>query len=312
MENEKNTVEETTDEENKDEEITEETDETPENEPEEAAESVEQEWENDPFLASEKAPDKPVTKNVTVISEMRGFLLEAICSNIQKNPLLVMKRVIADAGNAPEIDYDTDILVIYLEDNHRYLDKLLTGLANNCIRDRRDIPIFLAGGPNELALAKKKLVRIPIARSFCRPINVKELTEELEYIARDKHSQVRKRILIVDDDPVMIATLQGWFSKLFMVYSVNSGSNALNFLETHEVDLILLDYEMPVFNGPATLRMLRQKDKLKNIPVMFLTSKNDRDSVLSVKSLNVERYLLKSLSFEDIIQAIQKFFSKTT
>lgn len=276
----------------------------------EEAETEDVNIEDDPFLAKEKAPEPPPKKVVTVISETGGFLLEAICSNIRNAQSLSVNRVIADAGSVPDIITDTDILVLYIEENHRYMDKLLGNIVAKYVNSHKDIPVFLAGGPNELLFAKKKLIRVPIARTFCRPINVKELTEELEYLANDKNFQVRKRVLIVDDDPITITTLQAWFANLFMVYSANSGSNALTFLDSHDVDLILLDYEMPLYDGPTTLRMIRQKERSKNIPVIFLTSRNDRESVLSIKDLNVERYLLKSLSFEEITEAVQEYFYK--
>lgn len=250
------------------------------------------------------------TKTVAVISETRGFMLEAICSNIEKTSSLIAKRVLADVGAIPDFWEETDIIVLYLEDSHKYLEKLYVNLDKMFEKNKKNIPLFLTGSPEQITLAKKKLRNAPIGRIFNRPINVKELVEELDFLAHDKNFQVRKRILVVDDDPVMLATLQGWLSKRYMYYSVNSGNNAINFLSNHEVDLILLDYDMPGYNGPDTLRMIRQKDKLKKQPVMFLTSRNDRESVLSIKNLGVERYLLKSLPNDEILDSIQDFFDK--
>lgn len=250
------------------------------------------------------------TKTVAVISETRGFMLEAICSNIEKNHSLTTKRILCEVGALPDFWEETDIIVLYLEDSHKYLEKLFGNLDKMFSQNKKNIPVFLTGSPEKVSEAKKKLRNAPIGRSFNRPINVKELVEELDFLAHDKNFRIRKRILVVDDDPVMLATLQGWLSKRYMYYSVNSGNNAMNFLSSHDVDLVLLDYDMPGYSGADTLRIMRQKDKLKKLPVMFLTSRNDKESVLSIKNLGVERYLLKTLSSDEILDSIQDFFDK--
>ncbi|MBR1741481.1 MAG: response regulator, partial [Lachnospiraceae bacterium] len=73
-------------------------------------------------------------------------------------------------------------------------------------------------------------------------------------------------------------------------------------------DLILLDYEMPVTPGPQVLEMIRSEEKSKDIPVMFLTSKNDRESVEKVLSLNPVRYILKTVGRGEMLAALSGFF----
>ena len=82
----------------------------------------------------------------------------------------------------------------------------------------------------------------------------------------------------------------------------------LQMLVTTDVDLILLDYEMPVIKGPQILEMLRSETHTKDIPVMFLTSNSDRESIISVMSLNPVNYLLKSLPRSEIYAKIKEFF----
>ena len=75
-------------------------------------------------------------------------------------------------------------------------------------------------------------------------------------------------------------------------------------------DLILLDYEMPVCDGKQVLEMIRAESEFSNVPVFFLTGKNDRESVLSVSALKPEGYLLKSMPPAQIVQTIDDFFEK--
>ncbi len=91
---------------------------------------------------------------------------------------------------------------------------------------------------------------------------------------------------------------------------VTSGMNAIQFLAKNEVDLVLLDYEMPVTSGPQVLEMMKSEPQTASIPVMFLTAKGDKESVMSVLALKPEKYLLKTLKQDELIANIDEFFAK--
>jgi CheY-like chemotaxis protein len=88
----------------------------------------------------------------------------------------------------------------------------------------------------------------------------------------------------------------------------SSGKISLSFLAQTPVDLVLLDYEMPVMNGPDVLKEIRNTQAIKDLPVIFLTAKDDKESVMKVVSLKPEKYLLKSMPKEKLISAIDDFF----
>ena len=89
---------------------------------------------------------------------------------------------------------------------------------------------------------------------------------------------------------------------------VGSGLQALKFLGKNKVDLILLDHEMPVTSGPKVLEMLRSDDETKDIPVMFLTGKSDKESVMEVVSLKPEGYFLKNITREELLEKLNEYF----
>jgi CheY-like chemotaxis protein len=88
----------------------------------------------------------------------------------------------------------------------------------------------------------------------------------------------------------------------------NSGLQAIKWLGKNKADLILLDYEMPVTSGPQVLEMLRSDDETKDIPVMFLTGKDDKESVMKVLSLKPEGYFLKSIEKGELIEKLAEYF----
>ena len=75
-------------------------------------------------------------------------------------------------------------------------------------------------------------------------------------------------------------------------------------------DLVLLDYEMPIVDGKQVLGMIRAEKEFSDMPVIFLTSKDDKESVMQVMSLKPDGYLLKTLEPAKIIQAVDDFFEK--
>ena len=89
---------------------------------------------------------------------------------------------------------------------------------------------------------------------------------------------------------------------------VNSGLQALKWLGKNKVDLILLDHEMPVTTGPQVLEMLRSDPETKDIPVIFLTGKGDKESVMKVVALKPEGYFLKTIQKDELIENLQDFF----
>ena len=84
--------------------------------------------------------------------------------------------------------------------------------------------------------------------------------------------------------------------------------NALTLLVKNKIDLVLLDYEMPVVSGAQVLGMIRSEPATKDTPVIMLTAKDDKESVMSVLSLKPEKYMLKSMPPGMWVKEIDDFF----
>ena len=104
--------------------------------------------------------------------------------------------------------------------------------------------------------------------------------------------------------------MQKWLSSRYRVTVVKSGTQAITFVGAHTPDLILLDYDMPITPGPQILEMLRSEPNSAHIPVIFLTAKDDQESVMRVMRLKPDGYLLKSLGREEILNSVDQFFYK--
>ena len=117
-------------------------------------------------------------------------------------------------------------------------------------------------------------------------------------------------MLVVDDSDFMLKTMQDLLSSDYEVIVAKSGLSAIRGITLDRPDLILLDYEMPVCNGSQVLEMIRGEEEFRDIPVIFLTSRVDRESVKKVIELKPEGYLSKSLSPSDVKREVDHFFEK--
>lgn len=172
-----------------------------------------------------------------------------------------------------------------------------------------DIPMFIAGDESELVALKKLVPASRIVKEFPRPINIKEVVNSVDTYIKDESKVSKKKVLVVDDSGAMLRNIKGWLEDRYNVILANSGAMAIKYLATERPDLILLDYEMPVLNGKQVLEILRSEMDFSDIPVIFLTSKGDKDTVLEVMGLKPEGYLLKTQPPQDIIEVIDKFFA---
>ena len=115
---------------------------------------------------------------------------------------------------------------------------------------------------------------------------------------------------MVDDSMTIRMGMRRLLAGRYEVSEVDSGVAAIRAVTLDRPDLILLDYEMPVCDGSHVFEMLRSEKEFEDIPVIFLTSRDDPESVKRVLSLKPEGYLLKYLKPADIRCRIDEFFMK--
>ena len=102
--------------------------------------------------------------------------------------------------------------------------------------------------------------------------------------------------------------LKEWLSDKYHVGLANSGMQAILWLARNSVDLILLDYNMPIVSGPLLFEMLKNEEYSKDIPVMFLTGTSDKESIMKVMGQHPAGYMLKDITKEGLLSYVEKFF----
>jgi two-component system nitrate/nitrite response regulator narL len=115
------------------------------------------------------------------------------------------------------------------------------------------------------------------------------------------------RLLLVDDHPMLrrgMADLLSLEMDIHVTGEANHGVEALNFLQETSVDLIVLDYNMPVMNGIETLKAIRER-QIEGKVLLFTVSDNIKD-VQDALALGVDGYLLKDMEPDEIVGNIRR------
>ncbi len=116
---------------------------------------------------------------------------------------------------------------------------------------------------------------------------------------------VKKRILAIDDSAIALKQLQNILEKKFEFEGVTSGLAGLKRLDSAQFDLVLLDIEMPVMDGFATLTSIRQRENLKDLPIIILTGTRHKDKVIKGITSGVHGYIVKPADAEQLIAKIE-------
>ena len=115
-----------------------------------------------------------------------------------------------------------------------------------------------------------------------------------------------KKILIVDDEPNIVMTLEYTFKKSnYEVFIARDGQEALDILKTNFPDVIILDIMMPMVDGFATLEQIRKDDNLQHTKVMFLSAKNKESDIEKGLALGADAYMTKPFSIKKVVEKVE-------
>ncbi len=109
------------------------------------------------------------------------------------------------------------------------------------------------------------------------------------------------KILIVDDTPANIDVLDLFLEKEgYKISIAQSGESALDLADRISPDLILLDVMMPGIDGFETCRRLKSNDKTSDIPIIFITARNESADIIKGFSMGGVDYITKPFSQEEV------------
>lgn len=120
-----------------------------------------------------------------------------------------------------------------------------------------------------------------------------------------------KKVLVVEDEKNIALTLKmSLESEGYTVKIATNGLDAIQVAQEYKPDLIFLDIILPKVNGYLVCEALRQEIDTKNIPVIFMSAKNQEEDIKKAYEIGGDEYLIKPFSYEQIKELTKKYLKE--
>ena len=121
------------------------------------------------------------------------------------------------------------------------------------------------------------------------------------------------KCLIVDDNKMArmaLKQLVGQVPSLELVAECNDATEALNFLNNTQIDLLLLDIEMPRMDGFQFAEKVRNQAKYKGIPIIMITFSAGEEERSHARKLGIEKFISKPYQEAELLETLDLLLEK--
>jgi two-component system chemotaxis response regulator CheY len=121
------------------------------------------------------------------------------------------------------------------------------------------------------------------------------------------------KLIIADDSRLVRGIIEKAVTSIgYEAVHAQNGKEALNILESdgQDINLVLLDWNMPVMNGIDVIKNMRGDDRFKKIPVLMISTESEDDRIQEVISAGAQGYLTKPFTAEQLVNAIHRVLNK--
>ena len=244
----------------------------------------------------------PVLMNINqcLINEFETQMCEADLETIQKMRKLLQPDLLVISQQG--IDGKEDVLILdMLKEKMPKMPIVFieTVTAKNHLSEyERVFPNFV--------LLKRPIVKSKLINTCYKVIGEDEKFAEKATKAGDKKDVLKKRVMVIDDNPLLLRNMKHLLEKRYQVFIATSGEKALEFIPKKKPDIILLDYEMPGMDGRETFMKIKENPETRNIPVLFLTGISDKAHIYAALELEPAGYILKPAAEEKLFSQIEQ------
>ena len=144
-----------------------------------------------------------------------------------------------------------------------------------------------------------------------KPVEKNLMLERIrEILRKQEEKKTKKKILIVDDELESLLLYKNILQERYNVMPLNSGKLAIEYLQKFVPDLIILDYQMPLYNGRAVYQMIRKMERLEDIPIIFLTGTTEREVLVECATLMPQGVVLKAAGKDALLEKVRSVLEK--
>jgi DNA-binding response OmpR family regulator len=118
-------------------------------------------------------------------------------------------------------------------------------------------------------------------------------------------------VLVVDDDPVSLELLRVQLRlERYVVRTAEDGLTAVNTALAQPPDLVVLDLILPGLGGYDVLRRLRTSARLRGVPIMMITSLNDRRERLRGLALGADDFVIRPVAGAELLARVRSVLAR--
>lgn len=195
--------------------------------------------------------------------------------------------------------------VIFLDVEMPIMDGFATLEQLRNIEKCINVPIILITGRTDKQTIVNSFI-MGVDGYLAKPVSKETLLNKLNEVYQKNTKKANKKtILMIDDDMTYLKQLNNMLCESYNVIMINSAKLALDYLFKHTPDVILLDYQMPLYNGASMMHMI-QKNHRRPIPIIILSGALDREAVSECYAYNPFAYLAKPVSKDTLISNIEQ------
>lgn len=166
----------------------------------------------------------------------------------------------------------------------------------------KGIPVIFVTKKRDQSTVQKAIIA-GIDDYIKKPINPAEIAERIVTFIK---KSVKFTVLIVDDEEKNLATakyiLENMFPYQVEILTANSAPAGLELIDNHEINLMILDDDLPIVNGIRMLDLLQSKEQLGKFPVIFMPTDLDAADRHRIAELEIKYFVEKPFNSELLIQ----------
>jgi diguanylate cyclase (GGDEF)-like protein len=185
------------------------------------------------------------------------------------------------------------------------LDEDDLGAIQGITRTNAAIPVIIVA-PYDDFEARLSAARLGARGYFAGTPETLAMVGKIEEMSARFDAAPSYRVLIVDDDEMLAQFYSHSLERAGMkTQVVGNAKAALEALAANEVNLLLVDYDMPGCNGQELSSVIRQHDKYLRIPIVFISSQEDIEDLLINTGLGIDDFLVKPFTPTHLLSVVK-------
>ncbi len=170
-----------------------------------------------------------------------------------------------------------------------------------------NVPVILVTGMRDKETVMNSVI-MGVDGYLLKPVNKDMLQNKVTevYRKRCEKSEEKKTVLMIDDDMSYLKQLNNMLQDKYNVVVINSAKLALQYLLKHVPDVIVLDYQMPLYNGASMMKLIQKSTVGSEIPVIILSGALSREVLQECYLYNPAACLAKPVSKEVLEENIEQ------